>query len=96
MFQRTHRRLTLLNSIVFIILLSLLGALVYSYTRVSLYNAADHSINEELERLPGTGEDRNHHEKARDKDFMARDSRVTILVWDENHNLLDLPRPPFL
>ncbi|MDM5198356.1 HAMP domain-containing sensor histidine kinase [Fictibacillus enclensis] len=95
MFQRTHRRLTLLNSIVFIILLSLLGALVYSYTRVSLYNAADHSIDEELERLPGTGEDRNHHEKARDKDFMARDSRVTILVWDENHNLLDLPRPPF-
>lgn len=78
----------------FIILLSLLGTLVYSYTRISLYNAADQSIDEELEHLPG----KDHHEhrpEPKDRDFMARDSRVTILIWDQNHELLDVPRPPF-
>ncbi len=94
MFQRTHNRLTLLNSIVFIVLLSLLGTLVYSYMRISLYTAADHSINEELEHLPGKGH-REHRPEPEDRDFMARDSRVTILIWDKNHELLDTPRPPF-
>ena len=44
MFQKTRIRLTILNSLVFIILIGVLGSIIYSYTYNRIYNEVDRSI----------------------------------------------------
>lgn len=44
MFQKTRIRLTILNSLVFIILIGVLGSIIYSYTYNRIYNEVDQSI----------------------------------------------------
>ncbi|KAB2442739.1 HAMP domain-containing histidine kinase [Bacillus luti] len=44
MFQKTRIRLTILNSLVFIILIGVLGSIIYSYTYKRIYNEVDTSI----------------------------------------------------
>lgn len=50
MFQRTHLRLTLLNSLVFFVLISLLGTALYSYMHARLYKDVDASLMHIAER----------------------------------------------
>lgn len=44
MFQKTRIRLTILNSLVFIILIGVLGSIIYSYTYKRIYSEVDQSI----------------------------------------------------
>ncbi|CAM4220166.1 two-component sensor histidine kinase [Bacillus luti] len=44
MFEKTRIRLTILNSLVFIILIGVLGSIIYSYTYKRIYNEVDASI----------------------------------------------------
>lgn len=44
MFEKTRIRLTILNSLVFIILIGVLGSIIYSYTYKRIYNEVDTSI----------------------------------------------------
>ena len=38
MFQKTRIRLTIVNSLVFILLIGILGSIIYSYTYKRIYN----------------------------------------------------------
>ena len=55
MFQKTRLRLTLLNSMVFIIIIILLSRTIYFYTETQVYHDIDQSLiqaNKSLNRQP--------------------------------------------
>lgn len=95
MFRQTHIRLTVLNSLVFIILISILGSIIYFYTENQLYKDVNQSLLEavnhfenqpqqqqQLQQKPGPGD------IATGPRFMHRDPRILTLVWDKKNNLL--------
>ncbi|MFX3624843.1 MAG: sensor histidine kinase [Ectobacillus sp.] len=100
MFKRTHIHLTVLNSLVFIILISTLGSMLYSYTHARLYKDADKAIIETVKRLNGDKREPEER-KFKDKDFRdsgsreqewfhtAPDPRILMLVWNGQNELID-------
>jgi two-component system, OmpR family, sensor histidine kinase CiaH len=91
MFRQTHIRLTFINSIVFIVLISILGSIIYFYTNHQLYKDVNESLLESVNHFnepprPGIGDTRgddNAHFK-----LMRRDPRIMTLLWDDNNQLL--------
>ncbi|MED4206706.1 HAMP domain-containing sensor histidine kinase [Neobacillus mesonae] len=89
MFRQTHIRLTLLNSLVFIVLISILGSIIYFYTKGQLYQDVDHSLLESVESFQnkwqpkdGTiGDDQGPRQ-------IRRDPRIMTLFWNEDQQLL--------
>ncbi|MBS4174001.1 HAMP domain-containing sensor histidine kinase [Bacillus sp. FJAT-49736] len=84
MFKKTRIRLTILNSIVFILIISILGSMIYSYIGVYVYRDADNSLQDMVRRVGMTGEipkfigpDRNPR------------NNITVLIWKENNELLN-------
>ncbi|WP_071717527.1 sensor histidine kinase [Bacillus paramycoides] len=89
MFQKTRIRLTILNSLVFIILIGILGSLVYSYTYDQIYKGVDGSIRDFIMKI--TREKRQGPAQFElNKDLRIGDSRATFLVWNENNQLQDI------
>ncbi|MFJ8356233.1 sensor histidine kinase [Bacillus paramycoides] len=89
MFQKTRIRLTILNSLVFIILIGILGSLVYSYTYDQIYKGVDGSIRDFIMKI--TREKRQGPAQFElNKDLRIGDSRVSLLVWNENNQLQDI------
>ncbi|MGE7884376.1 sensor histidine kinase [Bacillus sp. NPDC094077] len=89
MFQKTRIRLTILNSLVFIILIGVLGSLVYSYTSNEIYKGVDGSIEDFI--IKTTREKRPGPPRFElNKDLRIGDSRVFYLVWDENNQLREI------
>lgn len=89
MFQKTRIRLTILNSLVFIILIGILGSLVYSYTYDQIYKGVDGSIREFIMKI--TREKRQGPAQFElSKDLRIGDSRVSLLIWNENNQLQDI------
>jgi len=90
MFRQTHIRLTLLNSLVFIILISILGSIIYFYTENKLYQDVNQSLKDSVNHFklqqpsPSQGPDNGVGSPR----FMRRDPRIMTLVWDENNKLL--------
>ncbi|MDQ0199730.1 sensor histidine kinase [Neobacillus ginsengisoli] len=98
MFRQTHIRLTVLNSLVFIILISILGGIIYFYTQNQLYkdvnlsllDAVNHFENQPLQQQQKSEQQQkpgpiNNGTGLR---FMHRDPRILTLVWDSKNNLL--------
>lgn len=87
MFRQTHIRLTFINSIVFIVLISILGSIIYFYTENKLYQDVNQSLLDSIDHFqnqqPVTSNDNGPGPR-----FMRRDPRIIILVWDENNQLL--------
>lgn len=84
MFQRTHLRLTLLNSLVFFVLISLLGTALYSYMHARLYKDVDASLMHIAEREA-------NYDRPWEKDVpFFRDPRVFIVFWNEKGEIIDL------
>lgn len=89
MFRQTHIRLTFINSIVFIVLISILGSIIYFYTENKLYQDVNQSLKDSLQHFqsqqqplaPSGGDIIGPR-------FMHRDPRIMTLVWDEHNNLL--------
>ncbi|MFD3448348.1 sensor histidine kinase [Microbacteriaceae bacterium 4G12] len=82
MFQRTRIRLTILNSLVFIILIGILGSIIYTYAQTRLYKDINHALERRIveivelkNRIPAKG-------------YGARDPRFIILVWNEKNELI--------
>ncbi|MEH6946771.1 HAMP domain-containing sensor histidine kinase [Bacillus sp. JJ634] len=50
MFQKTRLRLTILNSIVFIIIIILLSRIIYFYTETQVYREVDESLLQQMDR----------------------------------------------
>ncbi|WP_066368049.1 sensor histidine kinase [Neobacillus fumarioli] len=102
MFRQTHVKLTFLNSLVFIIIISVLGCIIYGYTAHQLYRDVNKSILDSVHHIENpeqdqTGPDGDSQTKGNaktesgdvfDPRFMRRDPRIMILLWDENHQLL--------
>ncbi|MBA2874698.1 sensor histidine kinase [Thermaerobacillus caldiproteolyticus] len=85
MFQRTHLRLTLLNSLVFFVLISVLGTALYSYMHARLYQEVDAALMRVAERIA--------YGKPWERDVpFLRDPRVFIVIWNEKGEMMDLNR----
>ncbi|HDR4594666.1 TPA: HAMP domain-containing histidine kinase [Bacillus cereus] len=79
MFQKTRIRLTILNSLVFIILIGVLGSIIYSYTYNRIYNEVDQSIKmiaQYREKLNVKVPPRKRMEN-----IQIGDPRVTRITW---------------
>ncbi|QCJ42267.1 HAMP domain-containing histidine kinase [Bacillus sp. S3] len=91
MFRRTHIRLTLLNSLVVIVLISILGGIVYFYTDNKLYKDVNQSLLESVnhfqQQSKGPGEIREGDGGPGPR-FNRRDPRILTLIWDKNNQLL--------
>jgi two-component system, OmpR family, sensor histidine kinase CiaH len=93
MFRQTHIRLTLLNSLVFIVLISILGSIIYVYTDHRLYEDVNRSLLESVDRseqqLPGLGDNRNLQVGPK---FLKRDPRIMTLFWHNGEILAEQGR----
>jgi signal transduction histidine kinase len=97
MFQKTHIRLTLINSIVFIILISILGSVVYLYTQQQLYRDVDRSLLESVSHFQGVNSneasiEQNEGISIGNQPPIRRDPRIITLIWDKKHQLLNQDR----
>ncbi|MGE6540269.1 sensor histidine kinase [Bacillus luti] len=93
MFQKTRIRLTILNSLVFIILIGVLGSIIYSYTYKRIYNEVDTSIEKMVQHreiLDG---------KKPPKKFRGYlqigDPRITKLTWSGKTVEIGIENPKF-
>ena len=91
MFRQTHIRLTLINSIVFIVLISILGSIIYFYTDNKLYQDVNQSLLESVNHFQQpTGEGNNQGgDGDQGPKFMRRDPRIITLIWDDKGQLLN-------
>ncbi len=85
MFQRTHIRLTLLNSFVFVILISMLGTTLYSYMHARLYKDVDKTLIRIAERI-------KYGERWERGVPFLRDPRIFVIIWNEKGEMID-PNP---
>lgn len=88
MFQKTHIRLTVIISAVFIVLISILGSVIYFYTQHQLYKDVNDSLLSALNRseapVPRDREEPSEH----------RDSRVMLFLWTKQDQLVEPNREP--
>lgn len=95
MFQKTHIRLTLIISIVFIVLISILGSIIYLFTQNQLYSDVDRSLLESVGHFQNPEQDMDTDKgELSDENLrpLRKDPRIITLVWDENHKLLEQSR----
>ncbi|WP_027410501.1 sensor histidine kinase [Anoxybacteroides tepidamans] len=85
MFRRTHIRLTVLNSFVFFILISVLGMTLYSYMHARLYKDVDEALLHAVEKL------KYGDRWGRATPFL-RDPRIFMMIWNEKGEMID-PNP---
>lgn len=94
MFRQTHIRLTFINSIVFIVLISILGSIIYFYTNNKLYQDVNQSLMDSVEHYKQPIGQMDKQDGKPDGDnqtepkFMRRDPRIITLIWDEKGKLL--------
>lgn len=84
MFKKTRVNLTILNSIVFILIISILGSMIYSYIRIYVYRDADHSLQDMVGRVGLTGEIPKLGVQGRDPR-----NNIIVLIWNEKNELLN-------
>lgn len=87
MFQKTHIRLTFLNSLVFIVLISILGVIIYFYTENKLYMDVNQSLLDSVEHFKQL-QPQQREDNGPGSNFMRRDPRIITLLWDEKNQLL--------
>lgn len=73
MFRRTLIKLTVLNTMILFIIIGLLSASVYFYTKSVLYGGIDHSLHDLSEHYKGDS---------------IRDPSMGVLIWDSNNKLI--------
>ncbi len=98
MFQKTHIRLTLINSVVFIVLISILASIIYFFTQHQLYRDVNRSLLESVSHFQGQNSNQGIG-PVPDQGLgdgtqapMRRDPRIITLLWDKKHQLLEQNR----
>ncbi|EOP46797.1 MULTISPECIES: sensor histidine kinase [Bacillus cereus group] len=81
MFQKTRIRLTILNSLVFILLIGVLGSIIYSYTYKRTYNEVDQSIKM-ITQYREKFDVKMPPPRKRIENIKIRDPRITIITWN--------------
>lgn len=85
MFKQIRNRLVLLNAVVFFLILSSFGALIYSFMQYRLYSLVDQSLRQAVERIQ-TG---HFGEMMRGRPMeRAIDRRIYYLLWDKDGRLI--------
>ncbi|WP_026694549.1 sensor histidine kinase [Peribacillus kribbensis] len=86
MFRKTRLQLTLLNSIVFIIILIFLGRAIYFYMESQVYKGANESLHLLMQRVSVTaaGSDVFHVNVPDNKD-----PSTYVLVWNQDNKLIE-------
>ncbi|WP_088042238.1 cell wall metabolism sensor histidine kinase WalK [Bacillus sp. EAC] len=82
MFKRTKIRLTIINSVVFSLLIGILSFIIYSYTNTRLYKEVDQSLVWMIDRV-------QQSENPTRMPISNRDPRVLMVMWDENKKLIN-------
>lgn len=89
MFQKTHIRLIVINSIVFIILISILCSIIYLYTKQQLYREVNQSLLKFASVIQGQRQNNMEESFSSERGIPPiRDPRIITLVWDSHNNLL--------
>jgi two-component system, OmpR family, sensor histidine kinase CiaH len=88
MFRKTHIRLTLINSIVFIVLIIILLSNIYAYTKHQLYKEVNQSLKLSSDSLQKFEPEGKPFIDGPRSFRLERDPRNITLVWDENNHLL--------
>ncbi len=90
MFQQTRIRLTIINSLVFITLITILGSIFYSYSYKNLYKDVNHGLYEAQKQIKRGG--------FSPREFRFRDPRTSIIIWDKEGNMIqpDAVQPIFV
>lgn len=81
MFQKTRIRLTILSSLVFILLIGVLGSIIYSYTYKRTYNEVDQSIKM-ITQYREKFDVKMPPPRKRIENIKIRDPRITIITWN--------------
>ncbi|MGE6549087.1 sensor histidine kinase [Bacillus mycoides] len=87
MFQKTRIRLTIVNSLVFIVLIGVLGSIIYLYTYNRIYGAVDKSFEKIIEYKDGVKS--KNPPKGGMKNIQIGDPRVMKLFWKGNTISMD-------
>ncbi|RAS83577.1 sensor histidine kinase [Priestia endophytica] len=90
MFHKTRLKLTIVNSLVFIILMGILAIIIYSYADSRLNRDVNNDLQHSAQRFTDT--------RGEETPRMEKDPRMIILIWnDENEiiNQLDRLSPIF-
>ncbi|HEK9101045.1 HAMP domain-containing histidine kinase [Bacillus pfraonensis] len=93
MFQKTRIRLTILNSLVFIILIGVLGSIIYGYTYNRIYSGVDTSL--EMFKAKEKKHSKSNP-KGSVKDIRIGDPRITVLLWHGKKVALIDKNPKFV
>jgi signal transduction histidine kinase len=93
MFEKTRRQLTALNAIIFIFILLGLAFIIYTSTSKLLYRNIDRNLLHMEERMKTF--DGPIHLPFNRTPFGNHDPRMSVLMWDEQHQLLN-NLPPFI
>ncbi|RLQ96205.1 sensor histidine kinase [Falsibacillus albus] len=80
MFQKTRIRLTILNSFIFIVLISILGFIIYSYAYENLFKDVNRELMDTNQKIISGA--------LSPRDFHFRDPRTSIILWDEKGKLI--------
>jgi two-component system, OmpR family, sensor histidine kinase CiaH len=88
MFKKTHIRLTLINSIVFIVLIGILLSNIYAYTQHQLFKEVNQSLKDSINYLQKFAPEQKPVDDRPRFIRRERDPRNITLVWDENNQLL--------
>ncbi|WP_028390859.1 sensor histidine kinase [Bacillus cihuensis] len=89
MFQQTRIRLTILNSLVFIILIGVLVSVIYSYAQSRLYRDVNNDLLEAVDRVAELGQPGPLEQPDR-LPRGPRDPRIALLIWNEKNELITL------
>lgn len=76
MFKKTKIRLTIINSVVFSLLIGILSIIIYSYTNTRLYKEVDQSLLWTIERVQKS-------DNPTGMPIANRDPRLLMIMWDE-------------
>ncbi|WP_416829114.1 sensor histidine kinase [Ectobacillus polymachus] len=88
MFKRTQIRLTLLNSLIFVVLIGVLGFTIYSYMQNRLYNEVDNSL---LMVTSHQNQQPTHRiDEHLKPSYLAftRDPRIDMMIRDSNNQII--------
>ncbi|KOS30385.1 histidine kinase [Bacillus anthracis] len=89
MFQKTRIRLTILNSLVFIILIGVLGSIIYSYTYKRIYSGVNESIEKAVQHRKNADDKKPPVKKIRGYPPIG-DPRIMELTWLGNTVEIDI------
>ncbi len=87
MFRKTRVQLTVINAIVFFVVLAVLSIVIYLYSYATIYRDVDRALEETVDAQMNPQNGKmfiRQGEKVKEGLPLADDPRVHVLVWDEN------------